>query len=114
MRKQTLRICSCLFATILYRHMGRTKAKTKKRARIEVQSAQDSSSAPSVPALYAKAQILVEQCDYELAAKFLRRILEKESTHVQAHELLGVVSLELGDLATAQTVSRLPVRASCH
>lgn len=92
--------------------MGRTKAKTKKRALIEVQSPQNSGSVPSVPALYEKAQTLVEQCDYELAAKFLRRILERESTHVQARELLGVVLLELGDLAIAQTVSALPVRAS--
>jgi Flp pilus assembly protein TadD len=92
--------------------MGRTKAKTKKRVLIEVQSPQNSSSAPSLPALYEKAQTLVEQCDYELAAKFLQRILERERTHVQARELLGVVLLELGDLATAQTVSILSVRAS--
>jgi Flp pilus assembly protein TadD len=91
--------------------MGRTKTKTKKSALVEVKGPQISSSEPSVTALYQKAQTLVEQCDYELAAKFLRRILERERTHVQARDLLGVVLLELGDLATAQTVSGFPVRA---
>lgn len=83
--------------------MGRTKTKTKKRALIELPSTQ--SDAPSLPALYQKAQSLVDQCDYELAAKFLKRILEKDAAHVQARELLGVVLLELGDLSTSQTVS---------
>jgi len=47
---------------------------------------------------------LVEQCDYELAAKFLRRILDTDGVHMEARELLGVVLLELGDLSAAEKV----------
>lgn len=89
--------------------MGRTKTRTKKVERthnVPVESATSSAkSGPSVDALYEKAQTLVEQCDYELAAKFLKRILDTKSTHLQAQELLGVVLLELGDLSRAEKVS---------
>ncbi|KAG8839221.1 hypothetical protein FRC18_000077 [Serendipita sp. 400] len=86
--------------------MGRTKANTKRaeHRRLEAVTQNKAVPGPSNAALYEKAQSLVEQCDYELAAKFLKRILEKDQTHVDAKELFGVVLLELGDLETAEQV----------
>jgi hypothetical protein len=88
--------------------MGRTKTRTKRVERkqnITLDShASGASPGPSTSALYEKAQTLVEQCDYELAAKFLRRILDTDGVHMEAQELLGVVLLELGDLSAAEKV----------
>ncbi|KIM33223.1 hypothetical protein M408DRAFT_326009 [Serendipita vermifera MAFF 305830] len=88
--------------------MGRTKTKTKRVERshnVPVKTNEPiTKSGPSTSALYEKAQTLVEQCDYELAAKFLKRILDMESTHEQAQELLGVVLLELSDLSSAENL----------
>lgn len=87
--------------------MGRTRTTNTHTRRLKAVTTQASSSAtapPSVPALLAKAQSLVEQCDYQLAARFLQRILETDATHIEARELLGVVQLELGDLDAARLV----------
>jgi Flp pilus assembly protein TadD len=88
--------------------MGRTKTRTKRvdrKQNITLDShTSGTNPGPSTSALYEKAQTLVEQCDYELAAKFLRRILDTDGVHIEAQELLGVVLLELGDLSTAEKV----------
>jgi len=90
--------------------MGRTKARTKRVERKQHVASDPhvsvTNSGPSSSALYEKAQHLVEQCDYELATKFLKRIVDNDNTHSQAQELLGVVLLELGDLSNAEKVSR--------
>lgn len=87
--------------------MGRTRTTNTRTRHLKVASSQPSSSAttpPSVPELLAKAQSLVEQYNYQLAVRFLQRILETDATHVEARELLGVVQLELGDLDAARLV----------
>lgn len=43
-------------------------------------------------------------CDYELAARFARRVLEREPQHVEAKEMLGVAQLETGELEAAKKV----------
>jgi Flp pilus assembly protein TadD len=97
--------------------MGRTKTRTKRverkqNIRSDTQLS-STNSGPSASALYEKAQTLVEQCDYELAAKFLRRILDTDRTHIESQELLGVVSLELGDLSAAEKVNATFNTLSC-
>ncbi|KAG8829912.1 hypothetical protein FRC17_005802 [Serendipita sp. 399] len=89
--------------------MGRTKAKTKRTEHRRLESvatnnANKTVAGPSAAALYEKAVSLTEQCDYELAAKFLKRTLEADRTHANAKELFGIVSMELGDLETAEQV----------
>lgn len=87
--------------------MGRTRTTNTRTRHFKAVSSQPSSSAttpPSVPELLAKAQSLVEQYNYQLAVRFLQRILETDATHVEARELLGVVQLELGDLDAARLV----------
>lgn len=60
---------------------------------------------PTVESLLDKAQTLVAQCNYELALAFLKRILEKDPSHVEARELLGLTLLETSDLDMATRVS---------
>ncbi|KAG8981723.1 hypothetical protein FRB90_007057 [Tulasnella sp. 427] len=61
---------------------------------------------PSIEALVEKTQILLAQCNYELAYRFVKRILEREPSHVEAREMLGLVELENGDIEAAKTVFR--------
>lgn len=62
---------------------------------------------PSVTALLEKAQTLIVQCDYNLAELFVKRVLEREPTHVGALEMLGVVQLETGELESAKQVLKI-------
>ena len=90
--------------------MARSRVKTKKtRAVAENNSASAStrSSAPSVEDLLAKARSLVSQCDYELAEKFVQRILQQRPNHADGKELLGVIQLETGELDEAREVCRV-------
>lgn len=64
-------------------------------------------AAPSVSALLEKAQSLIVQCDYELAARFIKRALEQQPTNAQGKEMLGVVQLEMGDIDAAKQVGLL-------
>lgn len=82
--------------------MGRTRTKTKKN--IQTTS---STSPPSIPSLLEKAQELIIQCDYELAQKFVQRVIDKEPTNVEAREMMGVVLLEMGEIDSARSVSRM-------
>ncbi|PCH42393.1 TPR-like protein [Wolfiporia cocos MD-104 SS10] len=80
------------------------RAKTKSKKTAPAISAEGTSTAPpSIAALIEKAQSLVDQCDYELAQRFVNRILEREQHHIQARELLGVIQLETGDLDSAKS-----------
>ena len=91
--------------------MGRTRTTNTRTRHLKATSSQATSSVatpPSVPDLLAKAQSLIEQCNYQLAARFLQRILETDATHIEARELLGVVQLELGDLDAARLVGPPP------
>ncbi|KAJ7593135.1 hypothetical protein C8J56DRAFT_1162084 [Mycena floridula] len=78
--------------------MGRTRTKKKPAVR----ATEAPISAPSVSALLEKAQDLIFQCDYPLAQRFIVRVLEREPTHPQAKEMLGVVQLETGEIEAAK------------
>lgn len=83
--------------------MGRSRTKSKKTSSSLAKSeSEQSKPAPSVPALLEKARELVVQCDYDLARRFIERILEAEPAHVEAKEMIGVVQLETGDLDAAK------------
>ncbi|KAJ7227211.1 hypothetical protein GGX14DRAFT_348423 [Mycena pura] len=80
--------------------MGRTRTKKKTAARTPASPI--SSKVPSIPALFEKAQSLIVQCDYELAQRFITRILEQQPSNAEAKEMLGVVQLEMGDITAAR------------
>ncbi|KAK7050993.1 hypothetical protein VNI00_005105 [Paramarasmius palmivorus] len=83
--------------------MGRTKPKKQAITKAtEAASKSDIPKQPSIPALLEKAQSLIVQCDYELAIRFIQRILEQQPSHAEAKELLGVVQLEMGDVDAAK------------
>ena len=93
------------FTHTFYTHMGRTKPKKQAITKAtEAASKSDIPKQPSIPALLEKAQSLIVQCDYELAIRFIQRILEQQPSHAEAKELLGVVQLEMGDVDAAKQV----------
>jgi predicted Zn-dependent protease len=97
--------------------MGRTKTKKKLRvatAKVEPSSSVAAKPPPSTAALLEKAQALLTQCNYELAHKFLARLLDHEPNHVSARELLGEVQLEMGELDAAKQVRYPPWSSSGH
>lgn len=86
--------------------MGRTRPKTKKiKPLVTENSSEGPTPAPSIPALLEKAQTFIVQCDYELASRFARRVLEHEPGNAEAKEMLGVTQLETGDIFAAKEVS---------
>ena len=88
--------------------MGRTRPKSRKAHPAPAAPANTAENAsPSVPALLEKAQSLIVQCDYELAGRFVKRILQRESTNAVAKEMLGVIQLEIGELLDAKKVRLL-------
>lgn len=60
---------------------------------------------PSVPALLSKAQDLMGEMDFELARRFVERILILEPTHFEAREMLGIIEAEEGNVDVARAVS---------
>ncbi|TFK95488.1 hypothetical protein BDV98DRAFT_608921 [Pterulicium gracile] len=91
--------------------MGRTRTKSKKVAASLATEAGSSTSSPSksdasgqptVKSLLSKAQSLVSQCDYDLAMRFIERILHKHPNHVETRELLGIVQVEIGEVDLAR------------
>lgn len=93
-----------------HNRMGRTKPKKKVHTKATDTPALHSSSkkpakTPSIPALLEKAQELITQYDYELALRFVKRVLEQQPNDVEAKEMLGVCLLETGELDDAKEVS---------
>lgn len=84
--------------------MGRIRTKTRKSKPVVTASTAESANAPSIPSLLEKAQTLIVQCDYDLARRFVERILEREPHNAEAREMLGVVQLETGNLDGAKNV----------
>ena len=80
--------------------MGRTRVKTKK----QLVTSNGEVSQPSLESLFAKAQTLLTQCDYDLAQKFALRILERSPANVEAKEMLGITQLEKSQLQQARKV----------
>ncbi|KAF5341914.1 hypothetical protein D9611_001897 [Ephemerocybe angulata] len=83
--------------------MGRTKPKKKVLSKVQLEKSTPKEE-PTPAALLEKAQELIVQCDYELASRFVRRILEKDPSNVEAKETLGVCLLETGDVEEAKKV----------
>ena len=86
--------------------MGRTKHKKQPRPKVAEPAAKNESPSkqPSVASLLEKAQSLIVQCDYDLALKFARRVLEQDPKNAEAKEMLGVSLLELGEIEEAKLV----------
>ena len=88
--------------------MGRTRNKKKVASKATEPPIQHATSktqnSPPIVSLVEKAQSLIEQCDYGLAQRFIRRILEQQPANAEAKEMLGVVLLEIGEIAGAKEV----------
>lgn len=89
--------------------MGRTRTKKKATSKATDPPIQHAATgaAPSIDSLIEKAQALIIQCDYELAERFVQRILEQHPTNATAKEMLGVVQLETGQIFEAKEVKPL-------
>ena len=86
--------------------MGRTRPKTRKARppAPELDSRRENKSEPPIEALLEKAQELIVQCDYDLAGKFVERVLKRAPDNFEGKEILGVVQLETGLLDAAKQV----------
>ncbi|KAI0671745.1 hypothetical protein C8Q78DRAFT_1189558 [Trametes maxima] len=82
--------------------MGRTRPKSRKAKALFTENTAEPAAPPSVPALLEKAQELIVRCDYELAGRFARRVLDREPANAEAKEMLGVTQLETGELEAAK------------
>jgi hypothetical protein len=91
---------------ILLFEMGRTKSAGTVKGAKKASPGKISSTPPSVPALLAKAQSLMGELDFDLARKFVVRILETEPDHFEAREMLAIIEVEKGDVDVARNVSR--------
>jgi Flp pilus assembly protein TadD len=87
--------------------MGRTKTKKTAVIKAKENKASASKQVPSVAALLERAQVLIVQCDYELAHRFITRALEQDEYNPEAREMLGFVEIERGELDNAKAVSHL-------
>jgi len=83
--------------------MGRTKLKKKVHSKV-TDPHSESKKTPSTTSLLAKAQSLIEQCDYDLALRFIYRILDQDPKNAEAKEMLGVALLETGEIEGAKQV----------
>ena len=87
--------------------MGRTRPKSRKArppATEPTETRCEEKSEPTIEALLEKAQELIVQCDYDLAGKFVERVLQRAPNNVEGKEMLGVVQLETGALNAAKQV----------
>jgi Flp pilus assembly protein TadD len=84
--------------------MGRTRTKKKAHTKASNPPVQHSTP-PSIQSLLEKSQSLIVQCDYELALRFIHRILEQDAKNAEAKEMLGVAFLETGEIEKAKLVS---------
>lgn len=88
--------------------MGRTRAKKKAASKATDPPIRHAAvtKIPSIPSLLEKAQSLIVECDYDLAQRFIRRILDQQPENAQAKEMLGVVLLETGEIDAAKEVEK--------
>jgi len=82
--------------------MGRTRPKTRKSKPLITANTLEEIAPPPISSLLEKAQSLIIQCDYDLAQRFVQRVLDREPKNVEAKEMLGVVQLETGDIESAK------------
>lgn len=71
---------------------------------MKAEPAAEPAQEPPVSSLLEKAQSLIVQCDYPLAERFIKRILEREPLNIEAREMLAAVLLETGELDAAKQV----------
>ncbi|KAF9514937.1 hypothetical protein BS47DRAFT_1376401 [Hydnum rufescens UP504] len=88
--------------------MGRTKTiVASKGFRANASPSKSKKNVPQplpTPALVNKAQSLMGEMNYELARRFIQRILEIEPNHVEAREMLGIIEIEEGNVDDARTL----------
>jgi Flp pilus assembly protein TadD len=60
-------------------------------------------SVPSVDELYAEAQVKIREADHPSAIDLLKRLVARDDAHALAHNDLGVLLYEAGDLQAAST-----------
>ncbi|KAG8736946.1 hypothetical protein FRC10_008701 [Ceratobasidium sp. 414] len=94
--------------------MGRTRTKKAKATVSSAKPATKASPEPTIESLFEKAQELLIQCNYDLAHRFVQRILEREPTNVEAREMSAVVDLERGEVESAKELSDSPQEALGH
>ncbi|KAG9094056.1 hypothetical protein FS749_013211 [Ceratobasidium sp. UAMH 11750] len=82
--------------------MGRTRAKKTKTVVPLAKPATKTAPEPTIESIFEKAQELLIQCNYDLAHRFVQRILEREPTNVEAREMSAVVDLERGEMDLAK------------
>jgi Flp pilus assembly protein TadD len=85
--------------------MGRTRNEKRLVTKPTVQPVTESE--PSIPSLLEKCQDLIIECNYDLAKRFIQRILDREPGNVEAREMLGVSQLETGDIEQAKQVREI-------
>lgn len=92
--------------------MGRTRTKKKAASKATNPPVQHtaSSKTPSIPSLLEKAQSLIIECDYDLAQRFIQRVLDQQPGNAQAKEMLGVILLETGEIDAAKEVGKASSR----
>lgn len=84
--------------------MGRTRTQKSKHAKSTPAPAPVSGPQPSIESLFEKAQELLIQCNYDLAHRFVQRILEREPGNAEAREMSAVIDLERGEVESAKEV----------
>ncbi|KAJ1300064.1 hypothetical protein OPQ81_002546 [Rhizoctonia solani] len=85
--------------------MGRTRTKGSTQAKATPAPGSNKSvPEPSIEALFEKAQELIIQCNYDLAHRFVQRILERDPTNAEAREMGAVVDLERGETESAKQI----------
>ncbi|KAG8793726.1 hypothetical protein FRC12_001809 [Ceratobasidium sp. 428] len=82
--------------------MGRTRTKKTKPTKSLPTSPAKTAPEPAIESLFEKAQELLIQCNYDLAHRFVQRILEREPTNVEAREMGAVIDLERGEIEAAK------------
>ncbi|KAG8748917.1 hypothetical protein FRC11_011744 [Ceratobasidium sp. 423] len=84
--------------------MGRTRAKKTKQVKPTPAPVSSTAPGPSIESLFEKAQELLIQCNYDLAHRFVQRILERDPTNAEAREMSAVVDLERGEIESARQI----------
>ncbi|QRV75620.1 TPR repeat-containing protein [Ceratobasidium sp. AG-Ba] len=81
--------------------MGRTRTKKTKSSKTPT-SPSTTAPEPTIESLFEKTQELLVQCNYDLAHRFVRRILEREPANAEAREMSAVIDLERGEIDSAK------------
>ncbi|CAE6536445.1 unnamed protein product [Rhizoctonia solani] len=85
--------------------MGRTRTKKNKQVKATATPVSNTAAPePSIESLFEKAQELLIQCNYDLAHRFVQRILERDPTNAEAREMSAVVDLERGQVESARRI----------